>query len=276
MADDHETLIFLHVPKAGGNSFLDFLVPNFQDESRFDVSAGLRYVERLEELAALPKEELRKLGFIYGHLPFGVHESLPQMFHYITVLRDPIDRILSHYYFVKEQRKHPLHEAVVSQKMSVADYVQSGLSGELNNGMVRLICGRPESDSLRGHAPCQPDDLQQATENLKTHFSIIGLLEEMHATQQLVARRMGWAEKEPVRRNQTKARKSISSLRKRDREAIISNNDLDLQLYAWARERFRHQCQAEGIVLAADSESSEPSGFAPLRICKRFLFPARR
>ena len=108
MAGRFMPLIFLHIPKAGGNSFLDFLLPNFEFNRRFDVNQGLSYADRLRELEELEEIAKKSIELVYGHLPFGVHESFSTPSRYITVLRHPIDRIASHYYFVKEHLKVPL------------------------------------------------------------------------------------------------------------------------------------------------------------------------
>ena len=36
-----------------------------------------------------------------GHMPFGIHKRLPQDYTYITFLRDPIERVVSAYYFAR-------------------------------------------------------------------------------------------------------------------------------------------------------------------------------
>lgn len=241
------TLIFLHVPKAGGNSFLDFLLPNFPVEQRFDVNKGLNYPKRLAELEHLDEDQKRSIELVYGHLPFGVHRWLPQPCRYITVLRDPIDRVVSHYYFVKEQPAHPLYGQVVDQQMSLAEYAKSGLSGELNNGMTRLICGQEASDSLRGHGPCHDSDLQTAIQHLEQHFEVVGLLESLTATQRLLSKRYQWPMQNPVQRNKTGHRQQVNELSAADRAAISEENELDLQLYRWAQDRFANDCRESNI-----------------------------
>ncbi|MCA9140111.1 MAG: sulfotransferase family 2 domain-containing protein [Planctomycetales bacterium] len=271
MADELNTTIFLHIPKAGGNSLLEFLRPNYPEDAHFDVSLGLKYVDRLNELETMPAEQQSRFRFISGHLPFGIHQFLPQQSRYITVLRDPIDRVVSHYYFVREQRKHPLHDAVMSKNMTVADYVTSGLSGELNNGMVRLICGRAESDSLRGHAPCEDGDLRIALDHLRDHFEVVGLLEQIDATQQLLSRVFGWPERSSVRKNKTKVRKSTASLKKKEREIIASHNAMDIELYRWASERFENDCAKYGISIAPQERGLTQRLLQPFDFARRYL-----
>lgn len=271
MADELNTTIFLHIPKAGGNSLLDFLKPNYAAESHFDVSQGLRYVERIDELQRMPPDQQKQVRFISGHLPYGIHRFLPQTSRYITVLRDPIDRVVSHYYFVRQNRKHPLHDAVMSKNMSVADYVTSGLSGELNNGMVRLICGRASSDSLRGHEPCEAGDLELAKQHLRDSFEVVGLLEQIDATQQLLSRVFGWPKRASVQKNKTKARKSTASLKRREREVIASQNTMDIELYRWSAERFNNQCSEFGIQLQSLDRSLGGRFLFPFQFTRRYL-----
>ena len=60
---------------------------------------------------------------------------------YITVLRDPVDRIASHYYYAKRYPTHYLHKEITGRNMSLQDYASARLSDELDNGQVRMLAG---------------------------------------------------------------------------------------------------------------------------------------
>jgi Sulfotransferase family len=40
-------------------------------------------------------------------MPFGLHKILPQPATYITVVREPIDRMISAFYFMRGYNLHP-------------------------------------------------------------------------------------------------------------------------------------------------------------------------
>ena len=78
---------------------------------------------------------------IRDHAGYGFHRALDQPFTYITMLRDPADRIISHYYFVLRKAGHYLYKEVTSRNMTLRDDVVSGISSELDNGQTRLVSG---------------------------------------------------------------------------------------------------------------------------------------
>ena len=53
--------------------------------------------------AFLMLEQKRGKQVIGGHMPYGAHEFLGPC-EYVTLLRHPVDRVLSHYYSLKESR----------------------------------------------------------------------------------------------------------------------------------------------------------------------------
>jgi hypothetical protein len=86
---------FLHIPKTGGTSFIDVIEQNFK--KNHEVFRFPRGVE--------PKHGWEPVEFIHGHFPYGFHkikECFPgRKIVYFTFLRNPIERLWSHYNFWK-------------------------------------------------------------------------------------------------------------------------------------------------------------------------------
>src|ERR1041385_6430600 len=94
-----EAVIFLHVPKTAGttlNRLIEWEYPLFEmysvDPVLFRWSAS--------HLWRLPQRRLKRTRMFKGHMLFGLHEILPQPATYITVLRYPIERVISAFYFM--------------------------------------------------------------------------------------------------------------------------------------------------------------------------------
>jgi hypothetical protein len=84
-ANTAEALIFLHMPKSAGttlNRLIEWEYPLFQMYSVDPVLfrwSGAR-------LWRLPQRRLKLFRVFKGHMPFGLHEELPQPATYINVL----------------------------------------------------------------------------------------------------------------------------------------------------------------------------------------------
>src|SRR4026208_439750 len=94
-----EVLCFLHIPKTAGLSLTDFIKSQFapfESNSTTDLSDFIK----------TPQEEIAKYKFIAGHFPYNVSNFVQRKLVYITVLRDPVERTVSHYAHI---RRNPAH-----------------------------------------------------------------------------------------------------------------------------------------------------------------------
>jgi hypothetical protein len=85
-------MCFLHIMKTGGTTISSMVADAWSDDDG-PVFAGLF----LDQLAGLRDAGVRTPCFISGHLPFEVTDWLPAHAVTVTVLRDPVDRVLSHF-----------------------------------------------------------------------------------------------------------------------------------------------------------------------------------
>lgn len=109
-------IIYIHVPKCGGTSFGAALrLRYFASQSTISLGGGdpdltgnarilSDYAERQSELRALVASGRRMIA---GHVQYDpdFHDSLGSRYRFVTLLRDPVMRFVSHYHY--QQRKHP-------------------------------------------------------------------------------------------------------------------------------------------------------------------------
>ncbi len=157
-----ELLLFLHIPKTAGTTVLTFLERQYKPGEVFRLNWQGPAHCQLEALT-------RQHRVLAGHISFGLHRKLGRPCRYITLLRNPIDRIVSFYYFALSYPDMYIHET--ASRMSLAEFAQSNVSAELDNHQVRLLCNK-------GDAPIgsiTASDLRQAKQNLQRHFDVVGV-----------------------------------------------------------------------------------------------------
>ena len=239
MPHNSDCVIFVHIGKTAGTTLSVILIRQYAGQTIFAVDASKGTT--IETLKALPDEEKSQINLLRGHILFGLHEDLPQPATYITMLRNPVNRIVSLYYHILREETHYLHEAVTSQKMTLEDYVTSGLAGEIDNFQGRALAGYESTRIPVGE--CDRTLLSKAKVNVKDHFSVVGITERFDDSLRLMKERLGWAtlpvyKSMNIATNKPKREREISESTIR---LIQSHNALDCELYDWACDQLDEQ-----------------------------------
>jgi hypothetical protein len=127
------TLINLHIPKTAGST-LDRIIDHEYGPSTVFSIYQPRAREAMAGLTEMSEAQRTNIRVLRAHGCLGMHEFFRPPVIYFTMLRDPVERIISHYYFVRRSSRHRFHGTVTSQNMSLKDYVCHGASKELGNG----------------------------------------------------------------------------------------------------------------------------------------------
>jgi hypothetical protein len=235
MTQAEPLVLFLHIPKTAGTTLRHIIERQYPPDAILIQNQPTLH----QALQALPPGKADRVSVVMGHLWFGAHALFARPATYLTMLRDPIDRIISHYYFVQRDPQHYLHDVV--RGMSLEEYVTSNCSAEISNDQTRLLAGSAPAEIGQ---PSE-DILATAKQNLDRHFAVVGLTEEFDWSVILMKRRFGWRSpfylKRNVTRHPTKAKLSSETVR-----LIEQRNQLDLAVYRYAQARFREQVEAQG------------------------------
>jgi hypothetical protein len=229
-------LIFLHIPKAGGTTFHSIVERFYQKEEIFDIEVD---GDRLstQEFIDCPVETRNNIKLLKGHMKFGLHAYFGiEPFTYVTFLRNPAERIISHYYYILRKKDHYLHNVVTAKKMSLLDFALSDVSEELDNGQLRLLTNH-HAINLNC---CNEDVFNDAVTNLKTKFSAIGITEKFNESLILVKNKLNW----PVYPYYRKLNVSGNKEEKVDQDIITEiekRNAFDVRLYKFALEKFNNE-----------------------------------
>jgi hypothetical protein len=219
-------VIFVHCPRTGGTTLRAVLERQYGRDGVREVD-GYTLDSEARNLAALPADSLARIGAFCGHMPVGLAELIGCPCPYITLVRDPVERIVSHYHWVLHTPSARLHDEVVARRMSLRSYVQeSSGAAFFNNGQTRLL-GAP---SIVSEAPATHATLDAAKRNLE-RFAVAGLTERFDESLLLMRRELGWRSHRYRPLNVSRSRPRAANLSEEDRVAIVGRNRLDVDLH---------------------------------------------
>ena len=236
MVRNERILIHLHLPKTAGTTLRTIADRNYTGGEIYTVSRP--YAEQGEELRGLPEQRRREIKLLRGHMVFGLHEHFDRPAHYFTVLRDPVERIISAYYYVCRTPALPYYGEVVGQNMSLEDFAASRLP-QTYNQQTGLISGRYDDFT---------NALEIAKHNLSTHFIVAGISERFDETLLLLKKQLGWRRIFYHRQNVTRNRPARSEVPKSAIRLIERRNALDMELYEIALRKFDETLRAQGLL----------------------------
>lgn len=229
-----ESIIFLHLPKTAGTTLNRLIEWEYPLSEMYSVDPVL-YEWSAAHLRQLPPWRLRKIRMFKGHMTFGLHEVLPQPATYITVLRDPVDRVISAFYFMRSYKLHPLYWKLRRQKWTFEDYVRNS---RRDNIQSKIVAGAKYEE------PCTREIVERARYNLRRYFSVVGLSARLEESLALMKLRFGWKLSSYASFNVTRSRPKKRDLPEETVALIQQKNAFDIELYECAQEIFESAVRA--------------------------------
>jgi hypothetical protein len=181
-------LVFMHIPKTGGTTLNNILMKNYR--YRMDSYGGdffPRYFpDEFVSLVRTPEaDDSRRPVFFTGHIDVSndLFRYMPERYVVITMLRDPVDRIISHYRFHSTLSDSPLGIEIAGG-LNILDYFdrfREAIPLQYES-LVPRNDKAPQSNSKQ---------VDEALRNLESNISLFGLQEEFDAFVISLARLLG-------------------------------------------------------------------------------------
>ena len=239
LSEKEKTVIFLHIPKTGGLTLTKIAKKNYDSSSIYEVRNAKVDIDKFRQLSI---EEKRKIKLLAGHVRFGIHEDIPQQSTYITMLREPVERVISAYFYMRSTPNHPFHKKI-SQKDTFEDFLETRWPG-FNNGQVRMLSG---VGGKVKYGKCDREMLETAKYNLNNFFSVIGITERFDEFLILCQRSLGYKFPLYTKVNVTKKRPLKEQISKKALRIIEEDNALDLELYNYVKEQFEQSFKGSNL-----------------------------
>ena len=229
--DAAPVLIFLHNLKTGGTTLRGILGRQYRGDE-------ICVLGRQTDVSTVKREKIDDPGLrlIEGHVPFGVHVLISRPVAYITLLRDPVERIVSLYAFMRNGEGRDIHCEARGALGSLEELVASGALPEVDNGQTRRLAGLSPA-----YRECSAAMLGRAKENIRHHFAVVGLTERFDESVLLMRRLFGWPSALYSPRKVNPRREPVAALPNSTRRLIEERNRFDRELYEYAAERLGRQ-----------------------------------
>ena len=224
-------LVFTHIPKAAGTTLVDIIRSEFGERQILN----RHKLNEAEWTAQLRKIE-PGIRVIVGHARYGVHREVARPCRYFTVLRDPVERAISLYSYIRSTPAHVRHAEVISGKMGIAGYAR-----QKRDIQTKYLAGLAAS----GSEAIDAGELARAKHHLESEYAAFGLSEEFAKSVLLFTRAFGWKLRGYRSQNVTPNRLAQAELAPELLDEIRAANPLDLQLYDFARELFQRRIAAQ-------------------------------
>jgi len=238
------TVIFLHLVKTAGTTLNQVLNREYSNILSF-------YIPKEEKVLFedfKKKLKNKRIDLIRGHFEFGWHIFLSKPFVYFTILRDPIDRVLSEYYYILGKTDHPFYNEIAKKNVSLADFVKNWNAPNLQTRKIsgKMFANNSGIPLLQNIEINDNNMLEIAKENLDKYFAVVGLSENFDETLILLKREFGWDWPFYTRQNVTTSKIPRENIPGATIEMIKGYNQLDIELYEYARQLLYEKIRQQG------------------------------
>jgi len=235
-------IVFLHLPRTGGTALAkDILFPNFPRSSRSHVNYGhdLKPQAGADDPLRWSEAKRRRIRLLAGHMPLGLPQHFPGPSEFVTLLRDPVPRTISDYYYCHRNPTNPAHE--MARKLSLIQFVERGY-GLSHNCYARWL----SNASYGTHFSTEHEMLHAARKNLTT-FTLVGITEWFDISVRRICERYQLTQGPLSAVNRNDATPHGNDISGEERRVIIRHNELDRLIYEEAREQFLNDNARTGL-----------------------------
>ncbi len=219
-----DVIIYIHIPKTGGST----LHKAIQEH----------YGSRLLSISYndLSQQQKECIFLIKEHIPFGIHTLLPQTrYRYMTVLRDPVERVISMYYYMRSKNCPDLDKRNYFEAITLDEYVSNEIHDYFSDIWHKSwTCSTYNLQTRMLAGDLKRCDLKKAINNLNSFFQVVGITERFAETLKVINKNYGWNVTSGEKENVTPDKPALKDIPDKTIRLIRSKNEMDMELYSHA------------------------------------------
>lgn len=227
----NDILFFLHIPKTAGTALFRSLVRLIGDKN------VLSLADRILPIAfnqAYSPSKLNGVRIVRQHKTFDFLSCFPRPPYTITMLRSPLDRVISYYRYVKTVPSHSLHNLVIEEQIDIETFLDIAPRVDTYNSQTWRLCG---SEIFLKDEFSDQEKLSLAKQHLE-QIAYFGLQEQFDLSLKLLSWKFRWPVLQWDVVNKSKAKFTAEDLPPSAHQKIEEMNLLDQQLFDFAEELF--------------------------------------
>ncbi|MBM2816011.1 MAG: hypothetical protein HW421_2773 [Ignavibacteria bacterium] len=227
--------IFLHLHKTAGNTigeflknaygskhFLEFELDNFFDD----------YIRLIPDI---------NYKMIKGHFSYGIHKHINSQddYKYFTVLRNPVNRVISNFFHIKKEKDHIFQPLIKKEGFILVDFLKNKVDFHFDNLMTRYLAGEEYVNLPIGSIDDKILDIAKLNLTRK-EFILVGIQEHLDETLFILNKliKLNPVFVLPSNINPEKNQES-EVLNDEIIEVIKQTNPFDCQLYEFGKKLFK-------------------------------------
>jgi hypothetical protein len=177
-------LVLVHIRKTAGTTVSYVMHRQFDRGEVIDINAPTVEAANRNWNAMRPEHRSR-IRCVRGHLPYRPDLFAPRATTFFTMLRDPVERVISEYYFNLHNAGEKFHTALSRGRVTLDHFVNSELSAEVHNAQTRMLAGAKSAAN-------PAELLELAGANLRERMAVVGISERLDETLLLCRAILGW------------------------------------------------------------------------------------
>jgi len=260
-------ILFAHIPKTAGMTFWTIIKQNYQTPNcyYYDIRRDL-------DKTARTINQSTEIEIAMGHFGFGFHHLLNQPHTYLTMLREPIQRTISDYYYYQQSEmainkyNPPLTWEEFCPRMAnnIMTRFYAGIEfaciKKFNSFAKLRVAKIQNSSKLKDYYNHSPAELLTlAKNNLKENFDYIGIVERFDESLLLLKQKFNWKHLNYVQRNIGHKKIEKMNLDQEKINYITKYNQLDIELYKYARKLFNEQIDKQDKIFTQELRALQKS-----------------
>lgn len=239
--DDRPKFAFVHLNRVGGNSFRQVL------QQQFDLckEARLNSMEDAVKFAALPATTKASYDLVGGHVSYGFDWNLPRRFEYVTLLREPVSRLVSSYSNMMVREDHRLGAKLRNENFSLLDFARCKEADVVSFAQSQLLGLGNSRDFPRDQPVSMAALFEAAVQNLLCNFGFVGVMERFDDCLDYLRDGRGM-KIDPVQLKATPPSKKQETSQA-ERDEIAQCLEAEIQLYQLANQLLDHRMGEAGL-----------------------------